>query len=126
MAASETWNTYGCGHVPRAERHELRNEIDRMQQTIAAMVEDANLSATERIARIDGIKQQIWDKKSRIATIKADRRSEKAPPTKLAPIAGEQSPSVKSPPVVGKEHTKPRLQRAVWKAPGKAASERRL
>lgn len=116
MAAATTWNAYGCGHVPGAERRELRNEIDRMQETITAMVDDADLSAGERIARIDSIKQQIWDKKSRIATIKADRRNDK--PTTLAPI----EPSVKHdpPPVVAKEHVKPRLQRAVWKTPGKA------
>ena len=104
MAASSTaklFSSPGFGHIdPSVERGQLRKEIDAAMSRVDKLLKNSNIEAAERIQRIEAIKDEINQKKARIAEIKeAARKASRAPtppatPRELAPVVppGSRSP----------------------------------
>ncbi len=119
MAASSTaklFSSPGFGHIdPSVERGQLRKEIDAAMSRVDKLLKNSNIEAAERIQRIEAIKDEINQKKARIAEIKAAARAASAPtppatPRELAPVAppGSRSPRPVVPVRVGPPgHTQP-------------------
>ena len=87
-SVTQTWQKTGYGHLaPATARRELRQEIDERMSEVQKLVANKELSPEERIAKIESLKNEIWERKSRIADIKRDQREGGGSPrTKLAPI----------------------------------------
>jgi hypothetical protein len=91
----------GFGHIdPKVERGQLRKEIDAAMGRVDKLLKNKNIEAAERIRRVEDIKAEICEKKSRIAAIKEAARAEPVveptapPPRELAPVEppGSRSP----------------------------------
>ena len=123
MAASSStaklFSSPGFGHIdPSVERGQLRKEIDAAMSRVDKLLKNSNIEAAERIQRIEAIKDEINQKKARIAEIKAAARDASraltppATPRELAPVAppGSRSPRPPVPaarPVGPPGHTQP-------------------
>ena len=115
----------GLGHLdPTVERGQLRKEIDALMKSVDKAVANKELSAKDRIERIEDMKRQINDKKERISQIKREARDKAdavtAPttPRELAPV---KAPKGKPKPAPGaakptdpkdwQRHTEPKKTR---------------
>ena len=120
MASSSTAKLFSSpdfGHIdPSVERGQLRKEIDAAMNRVDKLLKNTTIEAAERIQRIEAIKDEINQKKARIAEIKdAARKASRAPtppatPRELAPVAppGSRSPRPVVPVRVGPPgHTQP-------------------
>ena len=67
----------GFGHIdPKVERGQLRKEIDAAMGRVDKLLKNKNIEAAERIRRVEAIKAEIFENKSRIAAIKEAARAE--------------------------------------------------
>mmetsp|Transcript_30476 Transcript_30476/g.102800 ORF Transcript_30476/g.102800 Transcript_30476/m.102800 type:complete len:130 (-) Transcript_30476:59-448(-) len=114
-AVSAAWNSATCGHLdPKTERGQLHKEIDGLMARVYKLVEKQDMDAAERITRIEEYKNLIWEKKTRVAAIKAQQRASAAQadapqPAKLAPVQPSRSPVTVGPRALGKPQD--------WRAP---------
>ena len=84
---------------PKAERAQLRKEIDGLVKSVEKAVANPKLKTDERLRLIETMKAEINEKKCRVAVLKHVMREEKeereaaAPKTKeLAPVEPPRSP----------------------------------
>ena len=115
-STAKLFSSPGFGHIdPSVERGQLRKEIDAAMNRVDKLLKNTSIEAAERIQRIEDLKDEINQKKARIAEIKAAARDASRAPTppatprELAPVAPPGSRSPRPVPVrVGPPgHTQP-------------------
>ena len=80
-STAKLFSSPGFGHIdPSVERGQLRKEIDAAMNRVDKLLKNSNIEAAERIQRIEDLKDEINQKKARIAEIKeAARKASRAP-----------------------------------------------
>ena len=93
-STAKLFSSPGFGHIdPSVERGQLRKEIDAAMNRVDKLLKNSNIEAAERIQRIEDLKDEINQKKARIAEIKAAW-----PGASLGVVSSKRDASVRAPP----------------------------